>query len=414
MDESYLSKRILSIQPSMTTALHARFIQMQNQGQNILNLGIGEPDLNSPEAAKTAGIEAIRQNQSRYTINRGSLDLRESIAGYLADNYGLAYDAEEIIASNGAKQALFLALSAILNPGDKVLIFRPFYPSYFQMPKLSGAEIIIADLREENDFQIDIEDLEKIDFTDLKVIILNTPSNPTGAGISANAASYLAKQVAAHKLILICDDIYRDIYFSEKAPIHPLLQETGLKDQTILINGVSKSSAMTGWRLGYAAGNKDLIAAMDRLQSQVSGHPSSISQAAAIAALKMQPQYSQYLRTHYRRRREIFLSYLSQRDDLRAVANQATFYQYLNIQWFIKRGIAKNSLTLAQKLLEDHKIFVMPAEAFGHSAYIRVTLNMDADEIDHFFKTFDKMDRRKADRWSAKQPWKKLKPYGNG
>jgi aspartate aminotransferase len=397
MDETYISKRIESIQPSMTTALHARLIQMQSQGQNILNLGIGEPDLNSPEAVKTAAIEAIRQNQTRYTNNRGSLELRESIAGYIADNYGLTYDENEIIASNGAKQALFLALNAALNPGEKVLIFRPFYPSYLQMPKLSAAKIIVADLQEENDFQIEIDDLQKIDFTGLKVIILNIPANPTGAGISANASAYLAKQIIANELILICDDIYRDIYFSENAPIHPLLLEPRLKDYTILINGVSKSSAMTGWRLGYAAGNATLIAAMDRLQNQVSGHPSSISQAAAIAALRMQPHYSQNLRTHYARRRELFFSHLNQSDFLNAVASQATFYQYLNIKWFIEERIAENSLAFAQKLLEDHKIFVMPAEAFGHSSYIRITLNMEADEMEYFFKTMDEISGRKSE-----------------
>ena len=385
MIKTCLSKKVQAIKPSMTSALHGKLIQIQADGKNILNLGIGEPDLNSPEDVKLAAIEAIRNNQTRYTNNRGSLDLLKAIAEYLLKSYGLNYRPEELIASNGAKQALFLALNSVINAGDKLLIFRPFYPSYLQMSIIAGAEILIADLKEENNFRIELEDLQKIDFLQLKAIILNIPSNPTGGGISPSASAYLAEKVLENEITLICDDIYRDIYFSEKAPLHPLLIEPQLKDYTIIINGVSKSCAMTGWRLGYAAGNAEIIVAMDHLQNQVSGHPSSITQIAAIAALKMKPQYSKNLIAHYSKRRDLFLKYLSDTDYLTAVASESTFYQYLNIKWFICNAIVESSLDFAHQLLEAYNIFVMPSEAFGHSGYIRVTLNMEPYDMNYFF-----------------------------
>lgn len=371
-----LAKRIKHIESSLTTSLYETMMQMKLQGIEILNCGVGEPDFYTPDPVKEAGIKAIQSDFSRYTANRGMPELLTAIGQYFKEFYNLDLSNDHLIASNGAKQSIFLAIQTLFNPGDKVLLPVPYYPSYLQMLRYAEAVPQLLMTQPGNDYALVPDDFARVDFSAIKGIILNYPANPTGKVIDLEMIHYLAKIIHQHNLVLITDDIYRHLSLSDH-PFYSLISlYPELLAQSVIISGVSKSSAMTGWRLGFAASSAQIVKAMDILQNQVSGHPSSISQVAAIQALKDIPAFSFTMSEEYRRRKERFISKAAFLEGIRCIEPDGALYVYLDIAAKLQNGPLMNSLDYARYLLERYHVAVTPGEAFGQNHHLRITLNM--------------------------------------
>src|SRR5690554_5474584 len=284
--KNLIADRVKNMTPSMTLAITAKANQLVDQGFDIVSFGAGEPDFNTPEYIQEAGINAINKGFTRYTPVSGILPLREVIAKKLLEENGLEYSADEIIINSGAKHSISSALQAICNPGDEVVIPVPYWVSYPEMVKLSEATPILVNTKAENNFKITDKELISVITPNTKAIFINSPSNPAGAVYSKDELEAIAKIAIEHQIYIISDEIYEKLIYNNKKHISIATLNKEIKNLTIVINGMSKAYAMTGWRLGYTAANKDVIQAMIKIQGHAISHPSSITQYAGLAALQ--------------------------------------------------------------------------------------------------------------------------------
>ncbi len=282
----FVADLVKKVKPSATIAVSMKAAKLKRAGKNVIGLGAGEPDFDTPDHIKAAAIEAIQQGKTKYTAVDGTAELKQAIMGKLLRENHVSYQANEIIVSCGAKHSISNLLSAVINPGDEVIIPTPYWVSYPDMTLLAGGESVIVVTSIENDFKLSAAQLEHAITDNTRLVMLNSPSNPTGKAYTPGELKALGEVIVAHPHVLVAtDDIYEHIYWGQEplANLVALLPE--LKDRVIIINGVSKAYAMTGWRIGYAAGPEEIIAAMRKIQSQSTSNPCSISQAAATEAL---------------------------------------------------------------------------------------------------------------------------------
>ena len=378
-----VASRMGKIKPSPTLAVNAKAKALRASGADVLNFSVGEPDFDTPAHVCAAGKTAIDEGFTRYTAVPGILELRVAVCERLAQDKGWQYDPEQIQISCGGKHGLYNMAQALFGPGDEVIIPTPYWVSYPPMIELAGAKPVFLPLSEENDFDIDEQALAKCVSENTKGIILNSPSNPTGAIFSARALGLVAKLALEKGWVVISDDIYDTIaydlgdnavYEDGKLP-HILDVAPELKEQVIILNGVSKSFAMTGWRIGYSAGPKHIIAAMNKIQSQSTSNASSISQKAALAALVGPQDFPGEMKKAFVKRLQFILAELGKIPGLTCVPPKGAFYVFPNFSsYFGKEYKGKkimNSVDMSDYLLDEALIASVPGAAFGADDFIR-------------------------------------------
>jgi len=380
------SNRIKNISLSPTMRIAAQAITMKQKNIDLIDLSVGEPDMPTPENIKEAVCRALAANLTKYTINRGLLELRQAISDRLRQYYQVTYDVDELIVSNGAKQCLFNIIMTLVNKGDQVIIPGPYYPSYAEMVKLADGVPIHIMAREENNFKIQPDELEQSISENTKAIILCNPSNPTGAVYSRVELSALAEVVKNKDLFIISDEVYAKLIYEGTNFCSISSVNDDLREKSIVVTGVSKSYAMTGWRIGYAAGNREIIAAADKIQSHSTSNACTISQYAALEALSGPQDSVDQMRKTFEERRNFILNMLNDIRGMECVKPMGAFYVFPNISKYIKVKNSKirleNSGDFAQFLLDKARVVVVPGSAFGSDDHIRISYSNSMENIE--------------------------------
>jgi len=370
----YLSQRINNIKSSPTVAMSDRAAELKRQGCDIISLTVGEPDFDTPEHIKIAAFQAMEKGATKYTAVDGTLALRQAVVDKFKRENQLTYTPKQILISNGAKHSIFNLLGAILNPGDEVLVPAPYWVSYTDMAMLFDAKPVVIPTTLESQLKLTPAQLEAHITPKTKLLILNSPSNPTGMAYSKAELAELGKVLLRHPKVLICsDDIYEHILWSTEPYANIVNACPELYDRTVVINGVSKAYAMTGWRIGYAAGPIKLIAEMAKMQSQSTSSACSISQAAAVAALNGDQSCLKIMRDAFKTRHDLFVQGLNCIPGFHCLNADGAFYAFPNVQGAIKKLGLKNDLEFAEFLLEKADVAVVPGVAFGMEGYIRLS-----------------------------------------
>ena len=382
-----IADRLKKVAPSLTLAIDAKAKQMIKDGVDLVGFGVGEPDFNTPENIKEAGINAIKANKTRYTPASGIPELKAAVAEKFKKENGLEYKLSDIIISCGAKHSLYNIFMAILNPGDEVIIFSPYWVSYEEQVKIADGVPVFVRLDEPRNFEIDFNMLEKKITKKTKAMIVNSPSNPTGAVLSEDSLKKLADIALKHKLLIVSDEIYEKFIYNGKKHISIASFSKEVKAQTIVVNGVSKTYAMTGWRIGYlASDNKEIVSAIDNLQSHSTSNPATMTQVAAIEALKTPDSVVQAMAFEFDKRRQLIMKRLDGIPGLTYVEPEGAFYIFLNFSSFtgktIKGRKIKGSLDLAEMLLNEAKVAVVPGIAFGSDSHFRLSYATSMANID--------------------------------
>lgn len=372
-----LAKRVQQIKPSPTMSMAAKAKAMAAKGISITDFGLGEPDFNTPVAAAEAGIRAIQQGFTKYTPPSGTEELKEAICRKLKRENNLDYEKKEIIVSCGAKHTLYNIAQVLFEQGDEVIIPAPYWVSYPDQVLLNDATPIIVETREEDQFLMTPDQLKRAITPRTKAVILNYPSNPTGSSYTAKHLEALAGVLLDAPVWIISDEIYEKFLYDGAAHTSIASLSPELKRKTIVVNGVSKAYAMTGWRIGYAAGPKEMIDAMGTVQSQSTSNPTSISQKAAAAALQGSEDFIKTMVAEFNQRRLFVVERLNQIRGIRCPRPVGSFYVFPNIKGLIGTGYKgyqiKGSTDLATYLLEEGGISTIPGEAFGAEGYLRLS-----------------------------------------
>lgn len=372
------SKNALSLSPSNTLAISALAQNLAKSGREIINFSTGEPDFDTPSKIKDKAIEAIQQGFSKYTAVSGIIELREAIAQKLLRDNQLSYSPKEIIVSNGAKHSLFNAMCAILEKDDEVLIPSPYWVSYPEIAKFCQAKPIFIPSLQKNDFKITPQDLKKAITAKTKLLILNSPSNPTGSVYSKEEFLALAEVLKGSDIWVISDEIYEKLTYGDHfVSLASLSQD--LLERTITINGLSKSTAMTGWRMGYLA-SKDstLLSCIDNLQGNSTSNINSFTQMASITALSLESEVEQ-MREEFQRRRDFAYKLCSSIPSLSLNCPDGAFYLFINITQ--SKRFAKESMSFAKALLEEQGVAIVPGVAFGYEGFIRMSFATSMQNI---------------------------------
>jgi aspartate aminotransferase len=387
VSSSRIAARVQRIKPSPSSAAADRAAELRRQGKTIINLVVGEPDFDTPEHIRRAAYEAMERGETRYTQTAGTLALRTAIASKLQRENRLAYDPRQIIVTCGAKHAIFNALAVTVEAGDEVLIPAPYWVSYPDMTLACDGIPVALACSESDGFKLTAATLEAAITSRSRWLILNSPNNPTGATYSTAELRALADVLLRHPSVMVLmDDIYEHIRFDDADNVHLLNIEPKLRSRTLVVNGVSKTYAMTGWRIGYAAGPLDIIEAMDTLQSQSTSNASSVSQAAALAALTGDQTFVTDSGRVYRKRREYAVKALNAIPGISCLAPDGSFCLYVNCSGLIgrttPRGRVLNEDTeVVLYLLEDAGVAVVAGSAYGLSPYFRMSIAANIEII---------------------------------
>ena len=371
------SKKVESITPSITLAITAKANLLKQQGKDVVSFGAGEPDFNTPENIIETAYEAMKAGKTKYTPTSGINELKDAIINKFKADNNLQYNREEIIVSTGAKQCLADVFMAILNPGDEVLVPIPNWVSYPELIKLSDGIPVFVECKEENDYKFTVEDLKKFITNKTKAIVINSPNNPTGTVYNKEELASIAKFCEENDILIISDEIYEKLIYDNKKHISIASLSEDAFNRTVVINGLSKSYAMTGWRLGYAAGPKEIIKLMGTIQSHMTSNPNSIAQYAAIEALNGPQDTVNEMIKEFEERRNFMVSLLDKIEGISYIKPEGAFYVMVNIENFLGKEkneeIIKNSLDFAKILLEDKMVAVIPGSAFKLDNYIRLS-----------------------------------------
>jgi len=380
-----VSERARRVKPSPTLAMDTKAKEMKAQGIDVVSFGVGEPDFDTPDNIKEAAIRAIRDGHTKYTPVGGIPPLKDAIAEKLQKDNGLSYEREEIIVSCGAKHTLYNIAQAVLNPGDEVVIPSPYWVSYPAQVLLNDATPVFVRTREEDGFMLNPDELKEYITERTKAIILNYPSNPTGLGYNRSTLEAIADVAVKNNIYIVSDEIYEKLLYdgAEHTSIASLSEE--VKACTIVVNGLSKSHAMTGWRIGYAAGPVDIIKAMTKIQSQSTSNPASIAQWAAVEALTGPQDFIKTMVEEFDRRRRFLVEALNSMDGIHCRMPTGAFYVFPNVSGIIGRGYGDRTIVdssaLALYLLEEARVALVPGSAFGAEGYIRISYATSMENI---------------------------------
>jgi len=369
-----VSHRCQRVKPSPTMAVTAKAAELRAQGRDVIDLGAGEPDFDTPEHIKAAGIAAIREGKTKYTAVEGTAALKNAIIEKFKHDNHLTYGPDQILVSCGAKQTCYNVCGAILNPGDEAIVPAPYWVSYPDMIKLADAEPVIVSAMMDDGFKITPRLLEAAITPKTRLIFLNSPSNPTGAAYTRAELQALGKVLESHPdIVIAADDMYEHIYWADE-PFASLAEVCpALYDRTVTINGVSKAYAMTGWRIGYAGGPKSIIGAMKKIQSQSTSNPSSISQAASVAALTGDQSCVREMTSAFRERHDYVVAALNEIPGFKCLRSAGTFYAFPHVGDALRAKGLKDDLALSELLLNSGDVAVVPGSAFGAPGYLRLS-----------------------------------------
>jgi aspartate aminotransferase len=373
------SATLARVKPSATMATDQKARELKAQGKDVISLGAGEPDFDTPENIKEAAVKAIRDGKTKYTTVDGIPELKQAIVDKFARENGLTYKTSQVNVSPGGKPVIFNAMMATLNPGDEVVVPTPYWVSYPDMVLLAGGKPVFAPTTADNGFKLRAADLEAAISPRTRWLILNSPSNPSGAAYSKDELKALAEVLMRHPQVwILTDDMYEHLMFDD-APFWTIAQvEPGLYDRTLTMNGVSKAYAMTGWRIGYAAGPEPLIKLMAKVMSQTTSNPSSISQYAAVEALNGPQDFIKPNAKLFQSRRDLVVSMLNQASGLKCPTPDGAFYVYPSCEALIGKTapsgrVIGSDKDFANELLETEGVAVVFGEAFGLSPFFRIS-----------------------------------------
>ncbi|MBM7561533.1 pyridoxal phosphate-dependent aminotransferase [Fusibacter tunisiensis] len=376
-----LSRKNLSISESMTLAISAKANQMKAEGADIISFGAGEPDFNTPEYIRTAAIKQIEKGGNGYTAASGLPDLKRAIASKLKRDNGLTYANNQIVVSSGAKHSLFNALQAICNPGDEVIIPSPYWVSYYELVKLADAEPVLVEGDAKVSFKVTPSQLEAAITPATKALMLNSPNNPTGTVYTESELKAIADLAIKHDLYIISDEIYEKLIYGET---HVSIAKFAY-DHTILVNGLSKAYAMTGWRIGYTASSVEIAKIMSNIQSHATSNPNTIAQYASIEALDGDQSPIEEMRLAFDERRKYMVERVRNIDKISCVEPKGAFYVMVDISHYLGLEIegkkVESSIDFASLLLEKAMVSVIPGIAFGVDAYIRLSYATSMENI---------------------------------
>ncbi|MDR0398667.1 MAG: pyridoxal phosphate-dependent aminotransferase [Endomicrobium sp.] len=380
-----ISKRVQSIKPSPTLAIDAKAKALKEQGIDIINFGVGEPDFDTPQSIKNAAINAINSGFTKYCPVPGTLEIKNAIIEKLKRDNDLVYTPEQIIVSSGAKHSLYNLFQSIIDDGDEVIVPAPYWVSYPDMIALAGGKPVIIQTTDKTNFKATPETIEKVLTKKTKAIVINSPSNPTGVTYSQEELKTIADVCVKHKIFIISDDIYEKLVYDKFKFISIAQVSPQAKELTIVINGVSKAYAMTGWRIGYTAGPKDIISAMSKIQSQSTSNACSISIKAAVEALNGSQECVENMRKEFEKRRDYIVTRLNSIHGITCRKPEGAFYVFPNVKELLGKTFDSKTintdLEFADYLLNYAKIAVVPGTAFGAEGYIRLSYATSIENI---------------------------------
>ena len=381
-----IAKRAQAIKPSPTLATAAKAKAMKAQGIDVVDFGVGEPDFDTPENVKQAGIRAIQSGFTKYTPAGGTDELKEAVIEKFKKDNGLVYEKSQVLISCGAKHSLYNIAEALFDPGDEVIIPSPYWVSYPDQALLNDATPVIVETTAEEGFKLSAKKLAKAITKKTKALILNSPSNPTGLAYDRNTLEEIAALAVQHGIYVVSDEIYEKLIYDGFSHVSIASLGQKIKDLTLVVNGVSKSHSMTGWRIGYAAGPKDVITAMANIQSQSTSNPASISQKAAVEALRGPQDFVRTMNVEFDKRRKYMVERLNAIPGVTCLMPVGAFYAFPRVSALYGRGTAagkavRNSSDLATYLLEDAKVALVSGDAFGADAYIRLSYATSMESI---------------------------------
>ena len=385
-----IAKRMSSLAPSLTLAISAKAKAMKAAGENVVSFGVGEPDFNTPEHIINAAKAALDAGHTKYTPSSGLLPLRKAICEKFKKDNGLSYEPSQIIVSNGAKHSIFNACYAVLEEGDEVIIPAPYWLTYPEVVKVCGATPVYIDCKKENKFKFSAADLEAAITPKTKMLIFNSPSNPTGAVYSEEEVRAIAKVCEEKEIFVLADEIYEKLCYNGVKAFSIAKCSEKMKDLTITINGVSKTYAMTGWRVGYLAAPLDIAKAIDSFQSHATSNASSISQYATIEALASTDEEIQAMVNVFDKRREKLLKLAAEIDGVQAVEPDGAFYVMLVVGGLYGKAyngkIIHDSIEFADVLLEAEKVATVPGVSFGADDCVRLSYALGEADLEEGLK----------------------------
>ncbi|MFA4948663.1 MAG: pyridoxal phosphate-dependent aminotransferase [Candidatus Krumholzibacteriia bacterium] len=386
-----ISKRSRSLEPSLTLSLTAKAKELKAKGENVVALTAGEPDFDTPEVIKQAAIEAIKRGETKYTAGEGIAPLRKAVAEMYSEKLGVAYTAAEVVISHGAKHSIYNALFALTDPGDEVLILSPYWTSYPDMVKILGGKPRIVELSRKTDYRLTPEIFRKqlSRKKKPKALLFNSPSNPASIVYRREEIEAIAKIVLESGIALISDEIYEFLTFSGWEHYSPVTLVPQIKDQTVVITGVSKSYAMTGWRVGFALAEKEIAYRMGAFQAHATGCPNSISQWAALEAVQKGAEDREMMRVEFEKRKDIFGKRLARIPSIWYPEPGGAFYYLVDVSKLYKKCNVKNSFGFCDKLLAEQGLVVIPGGAFGCDKMIRFSFAASENEINRALDRFE-------------------------
>lgn len=376
-----LAKRVSTLTPSSTLAITAKAKALKAEGHDVIGLGAGEPDFNTPDYIIKAAVESMEEGLTKYTPSGGLPELKNSIIQKFKSDQGLTYNLDEVMVASGAKHALYLLFQAIVNEGDEVIIPSPYWVSYPEQVKLADGVPVYVSGAESNEFKITKEQLESVITSKTKAFILNSPSNPTGSLYTAEELRQLGEVCVKHNILIVSDEIYEKLTYSNSEHISIAQLSQNFKDQTVIINGVSKSHSMTGWRIGYAAGNKTIIKTMTDLASHSTSNPTSMAQYGAIAAYDVKSSFIEEMRSAFEERLNIVYDQLTSIPGITCVKPKGAFYLFPNVVEAVKMNGFDSVDEWVEKLLEDEKVALVPGSGFGCPNNVRLSYATSLDLI---------------------------------
>jgi len=382
--EIKVANRAANIKPSPTLAVTARAAELRAAGRSIIGLGAGEPDFDTPQHIRDAAIAAINSGKTKYTAVGGLPELKQAIIGKFQRENELAYGADQILVSCGAKHSIYNLMQGLLNPGDEVIIPAPYWVSYPAMARLAGADPVMINTGLEGRFKMSKEQLRAAITDRTRLLIINSPSNPAGVSYSEEELAAIASVLVEHpKITIITDDIYEHILWGQNSFRNIVNACPELYDRTVVVNGVSKAYSMTGWRIGYLGGPVSLVAAMQKIQSQSTSNPASIAQHAAIAALEGAQTCIEENTAIFKRRHDFVYAGLNDIDGIACIASDGAFYSFPNMQGVIdKLDGVDNDVELGEYLLEKAEVALVPGSAFGVQGHMRLSFATSMENLE--------------------------------
>ena len=394
-----ISERVKNINPSQTLAITAQALKMKREGKKVISFAAGEPDFGTPENIREKAISAIREGFSHYTTSSGIIELKEAIVEKLKKDNEIEYKTSEIIVSNGAKQCLFNTILTICNPGDEVLLPTPCWVSYTEQIKFAGAVPIFINTYQEEDFKLFAAQVEEKITSRTKLLILNSPHNPTGAVYEQEELKKIAKLLLKYNIYCICDEIYEKLVYDNAKHLSMASLSDKIKEKIITINGVSKSYAMTGWRIGYAACSEEIIKGMSKIQGHSTSNPNSIAQKASVEALNGKQDAIEEMRKAFDERRKYMVKRLNEIEGISCLTPVGAFYAFPDVSKILERGIEyngkkiSNSFNLTNFILKEAEVALIPGSAFEAEGYLRLSYAASLEDIEEGLNRIEKILR---------------------